>query len=253
MKTVDVIGLPVAAVTYQEAIDWVFEHARKADRAYGVEAASSHVPSLAQQNADFAQKMQKFSLICPDGMPVLWAVNCGLKKSERLRDRVYGPSLMLKTIEASSGQKDLKHFFLGGSRETLEKLTVRFSRDYPEAELVGTYSPPFREWSPADVEEMVERVHRSGANLIWVGLGCPKQETWIAENLERLAPGCYFGVGAAFAFHAGEIPQAPCWLQKWGLEWAFRLFCEPARLWKRYLVYNSLFIYYNCRKVLLGR
>ena len=253
MKTVDVIGLPVAATTYQEAIQWIFEHARKADKAYGVEAASSHVPSLARHNSEFSKKMHKFSLICPDGMPVMWAVNRGLAKKERLKERVYGPTLMLKTIEASQGQRDLKHFFLGGSCETLAKLQQRFASDCPEASIVGTYSPPFRVWTKEDVDEMVERVRLSGANLVWVGLGCPKQEAWIAENLERLSPGCYFGVGAAFAFHAGELAQAPPWMQRHGLEWAFRLSCEPRRLWKRYVVYNSLFIYYNCRKALLGR
>lgn len=252
MKTVDVIGLPVAATTYEKAIEWIFEHARKADRAYGVEAASSHVPTLARYDKKFGEVMKKFSLICPDGMPVMWSVNKGLPENEKLTDRVYGPTLMLKTIEASEGHKDLKHFFLGGSDSTLSKLQSRFQEQNPEAAIVGVYSPPFREWTEEDVEEMVRRIEVSRANLVWVGLGCPKQEMWIAENLERLSPGCYFGIGAAFAFHAGEVDQAPLFIQKRGLEWAYRLVKEPRRLWKRYFLYNSLFIYYSFMKFVFG-
>lgn len=253
MKTVDVIGLPVAATTYNKAIEWIFEHARKGDRAYGVEAASSHVVALARHEKAFRQTMSKFSLICPDGMPVLWAVNRGLQEDEKLTDRVYGPTLMLKTIEKSEDEDDLKHFFLGGSESTLEKLKQRFNIENPGAQLVGVYSPPFREWDQQDVDTMLAKIEDSQANLIWVGLGCPKQEKWIADNLERLSPGCYFGIGAAFAFHAGEVEQAPEWYQKRGLEWFYRLTKEPKRLWKRYFVYNSLFIYYNLLKFLTGR
>jgi N-acetylglucosaminyldiphosphoundecaprenol N-acetyl-beta-D-mannosaminyltransferase len=213
VKTVDVIGLPVAVTNYSRAIEWIFEHARKNDRAYGVEAASSHVPTLARHDKNFAAVMEKFSLICPDGMPVLWSVNRGLAKEEKLTDRVYGPNLMLNTIQASEGHEDLKHFFLGGSPSTLKKLQDRFANDNPNASIVGVYSPPFREWSEEDLQEMIDRIKESGANLIWVGLGCPKQETWIAQNLERLPAGCYFGIGAAFAFHAGEVDQAPAALQ----------------------------------------
>ena len=249
MKTIDVIGLPVAATTYAGAIKWIFEHARKADRAYGVEAASSHVPALARHDKEFAEVMAKFSLICPDGMPVMWSVNRGLPKAEKLTDRVYGPTLMLKTIEASEEEADLKHFFLGGSESTLEKLKSRFSKENPGAQVVGVYSPPFREWSEQDLQDMFDAIRNSGANLIWVGLGCPKQERWIADNLEKLPAGCYFGIGAAFAFHAGEVDQAPEFFQKRGLEWLYRLYKEPKRLWKRYFLYNSLFIYYTFRKV----
>lgn len=245
MKTIDIIGLPVAVIDYHQAVEWVFEKARLADRAYGVEAASSHVLALARKDPEFKKTMDAFSLICPDGMPVLWSVNRGLSPEEKLIDRVYGPTLMLKTIAASEGHKDLKHFFLGGSISTLEKLQNRFSKENPEAQIVGVHSPPFREWSDEDLEEMLNVIKQSGANLIWVGLGCPKQETWIANHLEKLSPGCYFGIGAAFAFHAGEIDQAPPMMQKMGLEWFYRLLREPKRLWKRYFVFNSLFIYYT--------
>jgi len=244
VKTVDVLGLPVAVTTYRGAIEWIVEHANKGDKAYGVEAASSHVAALARHDSDFATTMSKFSLICPDGMPVVWSVNKHLKSEEKLTDRVYGPTLMLKTIEHSESDPSLKHFFLGGSDSTLEKLEERFKKQNPDANIVGTFSPPFRQWTEDDIQGMIQRISGSGANLIWVGLGCPKQERWIADNLENLPAGCYFGIGAAFAFHAGEVKQAPPFMQKAGLEWLYRLCKEPRRLFKRYFVYNSLFVWY---------
>lgn len=245
MKTVDVIGLPIAVTNYQDVISWIFDKALTGDKAYGIEAASTHVLALSRRDRKFKEVMDKFSLICPDGMPVMWSVNRQLPSNERLTDRVYGPNLMLKTIQASQENRDLKHFFLGGTVNTLEKLEKRFKQNCPKAHIAGTYSPPYREWNEEDVEFMIEKIKLSGANLIWVGLGCPKQEKWIANHLEQLPAGCYFGIGAAFAFHSGEIDQAPPRLQKCGLEWAYRLIKEPKRLWKRYMVYNSLFLYYS--------
>ena len=280
IRTVNVIGLPVAATTYAAAIDWIFEHARKGDRAYAVEAANTHVAALARHEPEFGEAMAEFDLICPDGMPLVWSINRALDKQAKakgkrgevsgdecsvggvqcsdqndeaneevalLTDRVYGPTLMLKTIEASEGQADLKHFFLGGAQSTLDKLTDRFQRENPEATIAGVYSPPFGEWPDDEFERIKSMIEESGANLIWVGLGCPKQERWIAKYKAQLPPACYFGIGAAFAFHAGEIPQAPPIFQKYGMEWLYRMCKEPQRLFKRYLTYNSLFVWYFMR------
>ena len=259
MKVVDIIGLPVAVTNYAESIDWIFEHARMADKAYAVEAANTHVAALARHEPEFGAVMAQFDLICPDGMPLVWAINRALKKeskakgerledkAEKLTDRVYGPTLMLKTIEASEGQADLKHFFLGGAQTTLDKLTDRFQRENPDASIVGAYSPPFGDWPDDEFQRIKSTIVDSGANLVWVGLGCPKQERWIANYKAQLPPACYFGIGAAFAFHAGEIPQAPPIIQKIGIEWLYRLTKEPRRLFKRYFTYNSLFVYYSLR------
>lgn len=249
IRTVDVIGLPVAIVDYESAIDWIFEKARFGDRAYAVEAANTHVAALARHESDFGEAMSKFDLICPDGMPLVWAINSVLKKEgERgLRDRVYGPTLMLETIKASEGHNELKHFFLGGTPSTLQRLKRRFSEENPTARVVGTYSPPFGEWSSSEFRKIKELIAESGANLVWVGLGCPKQERWIAQHKEELPAGCYFGVGAAFAFHAGEVDQAPNWMQNVGMEWFYRLCKEPKRLWKRYAIYNFYYLYYLCK------
>lgn len=239
-----VIGLPVSPIDYVEAIDWVKCAALKADRAYAVEAANTHVAALARHDAEFAEAMAAFDLICPDGMPLVWALNRQLPETGQLNDRVYGPTLMLKTIEATEGQGEFRHFLFGGKETTLDKLKSRFAKDFPGTEIAGCYSPPFGEWPEDEFERICEKISQSGANLVWVGLGCPKQERWIARHKDQFPPAVYFGIGAAFAFHAGEVKQAPAWVQKYGVEWLYRLCKEPRRLFRRYFTYNSLFIWY---------
>lgn len=252
LRTISVIGLPVAATTYQGAIEWIKAAALKADRAYAVEAANTHVAALARHDATFGEAMAKFDLITPDGMPLVWSVNRQLPGSEKLTDRVYGPTLMLKTIKASQGEPDLRHFLFGGKQSTLDKLTKRFATDYPDTVIAGAYSPPFGDWPEDEFGRICEKIRASGANLVWVGLGCPKQETWIAKHKDQLPPAVYFGIGAAFAFHAGEVKQAPAWIQRCGIEWLYRLCKEPRRLFKRYFVNNSLFVYYSLRDQMKG-
>jgi N-acetylglucosaminyldiphosphoundecaprenol N-acetyl-beta-D-mannosaminyltransferase len=248
LKSIPVIGLPVAAVNYAGAVEWILAHAILADRAYAVEAANTHVAALARTDSEFGEAMRGFDLICPDGMPLVWAVNSRLPAAEKLADRVYGPTLMLETLKATSGrQAEFKHFLLGGKQSTLEKLTRSFAEKYPGVAIAGTHSPPFGEWPESEFDLIAGKIRDSGANLIWVGLGCPKQEFWIARNKNRLPPGTYFGIGAAFAFHAGEVRQAPPLIQNLGLEWAYRVAMEPRRLFKRYFTYNSLFIYHFLR------
>lgn len=243
IKTVNVLGFPVARVDYTIACEWVFEKAELADRAYAVEAANTHVLALGRQEPDFQAAIRKFDLLCPDGMPLVWALNRALEGNQQLEGRVYGPTLMLEALERSAS-RGLQHFVLGGKEETLEKLAENIREKYPEASVAGYYSPPFGPWPEDEFEKICQMIKDSGASLVWVGLGCPKQERWIAENLEALPPAVYFGIGAAIAFHAGEVKQAPKAIQRLGLEWLFRLTMEPKRLWKRYAVYNSLFVYY---------
>lgn len=248
MRTIPVIGLPVAATSYAKAVEWILQRARTADQAIAVEAANTHVAALARTDAAFGKAMAAFDLICPDGMPLVWALNNQLPAGEKLTDRVYGPTLMLETIKATAGQVDLRHFLLGGKQETLDKLTRHFSELFPDACIAGLHSPPFGDWPADEFDTIAGKIRDSGANLIWVGLGCPKQELWIAANKHRLPPGVYFGIGAAFAFHAGEVRQAPPLVQRCGLEWAYRVAMEPRRLFKRYLTYNSLFLYHLLRE-----
>ena len=245
METVPVIGLPVACTHYAGAVAWILDHAKAGDAAYAVEAANTHVAALARHDEDFGAAMAEFDLILPDGMPLVWSVNLHLPDSQKLTDRVYGPTLMLETFRAAKAADGYRHFLLGGRTSTLGKLQTRLAGDFPESIVAGVHSPPFGEWPEDEFDRICAMIRASGANLIWVGLGCPKQEHWIARNKDRLPPGVYFGIGAAFAFHAGEVSQAPAFLQKRGLEWAYRLAAEPRRLFKRYLVHNSLFLFYS--------
>ncbi len=243
-----IIGLQVAVTTYAKAVDWILERARSGQGCHAVEAANTHVAALARTDAAFGEAMSRFDLICPDGMPLVWALNSRLPEAEKLTDRVYGPTLMLETIKATDGKADFRHFLLGGKQETLDKLNGRFADLFPNAEIAGSHSPPFGEWADDEFETIASKIRNSRSNLIWVGLGCPKQELWIAANKHRLPPGVYFGIGAAFAFHAGEVRQAPAIVQRLGMEWAYRVAMEPRRLFKRYFTYNSLFLYHLVRE-----
>ena len=247
MLTRSVIGLPIAVTNYAGAVAWILEHAAKQDRAYAVAAANTHVAALARHDPAFAETMRHFDLICPDGMPLVWALNSRLPQTQKLSHRVYGPTLMLETLKATQQRDEFRHFLLGGRPTTLDKLAHVFATNFPGTTLAGTHSPPFGEWHATEFDRICEKIRDSRANLIWVGLGCPKQEHWIARNKHRLPAGVYLGIGAAFAFHAGEVKQAPPALQRCGLEWAYRLAMEPRRLFKRYFVYNSLFIYHLLR------
>jgi len=242
-KTRNVIGFPIAVTTYADATKWSIEAALFGDRAYAVSAANTHVLSHARRDEKFGKALSRFDLICPDGTPLLWAVNAQLSEEEKLADRVYGPNLMLELLNATEGNSDHSHFFLGGKQETLDKLSERFNGN----KIVGTYSPPFGEWPEGEHEKIKSLIRESGARFVWVGLGCPKQEQWIADHFDTLPPAVYFGIGAAFAFHAGEVKQAPETIQKYGMEWLYRLCAEPRRLWKRYAVHNSLFLFYTIK------
>ncbi len=253
MDTRPIFNLPVAVATYQSTIVRIFEMARDRSRSWAVEAANTMVVTKARHEPGFGRMMEQFDLILPDGMPLVWTLNRQLPPDQQLKDRVYGPDLMLETIAASQGVPDLRHFLLGGAPEVLTKLQDNMTRRFPGVSIAGTYSPPFGVWPEEENEKIFRMIRKSGANLIWVGLGCPKQEAWIARNKGQLPPGVYFGIGAAFAFHAGQIKQAPAFLQRIGMEWAFRLVTEPRRLFKRYLKYNSLFIWYSLAGKPTGR
>jgi N-acetylglucosaminyldiphosphoundecaprenol N-acetyl-beta-D-mannosaminyltransferase len=253
MRTLPVIGLPLACTDYAGAVAWILEKATAPSTAIAVEAANTHVAALARSDSAFGESMRRFDLIVPDGMPLVWSLNTALPAAERLTDRVYGPTLMLETLKASADRPEFRHFLLGGKESTLEKLQSVFAERFPGVAIAGSYSPPFGEWPADEFERMTGKIREAGANLIWVGLGCPKQEHWIARYKDQLPPGVYFGIGAAFAFHAGEVSQAPAFLQKFGLEWAYRIAAEPRRLFRRYFTYNSLFLWYSLRDRMSGK
>jgi len=172
----------------------------------------------------------------PDGKPIYWV---GKYKGIEGIEQVAGPDFFGYCLEKAKG---LKHFLYGSTEETLQRLVCELKKRYPDAELVGTYSPPFRALRENEKEEIIDLIKSSGADLVWVGLGAPKQEMWMNEMWHQLRPAVLLGVGAAFDFYAGTTKRAPEWMRCVGMEWLYRLIQEPRRLWKRYFVTNTLFI-----------
>ena len=239
-QTARVLGFPLAVTDYAGAVELVRGWAREAAGPRLVAAANTHLITLARHDAEFGGAIEKFDLLLPDGMPLVWCMN--RFSGAAMKDRVYGPTFMLRCLEATAGE--FSHFLMGGSEELLETLRKKLADRFPGLRIAGVYSPPFGPWPEDEDARMIERIAQSGAQFVWVGLGCPKQELWLARNKHRLPPAVYPAVGAAFAFHAGRVKQAPMWMQQLGLEWAFRLLAEPRRLWRRYVVFNTLFLYY---------
>lgn len=239
--------MPIAVTDYDGAVECVRKWAKEGERPYLVEAANTHVVALARRNTAFGECMRKFDLILPDGMPLVWVMKwlCGTQ----IGGRVYGPTFMLNCLAATAAAES--HFLLGGSETLLNQLNKKLLEKFPAVKIAGTCAPPFGEWSEEVDAQIINQIRQSGAHFVWVGLGCPKQEFWVADHRAELPPAIYCTVGAAFAFHAGMVSQAPAWMQDRGLEWLYRLLSEPRRLWKRYLVYNTLFIYYLIRDHLL--
>lgn len=241
MESCSVIGTPLAVTDYAGAIaqaqTWALEKA--APRC--IAAANTHVVTLARRDPVFREALRKFDLILPDGMPLVWVMNRRL--AEPLRDRVYGPTFMLRCLEATEGTP-LRHLLVGGTDELLGHLREKLLAQFPKLQLAESYAPPFGKWSEEEDARILEHIRASGADFVWIGLGCPKQELWLARYKRQLPPAVYSAVGAAFAFHAGRVRQAPAWMQDRGLEWLFRLCAEPQRLWRRYFVYNSFFLMY---------
>jgi N-acetylglucosaminyldiphosphoundecaprenol N-acetyl-beta-D-mannosaminyltransferase len=245
-RKISILGTPVAVVDYESAIE---ESRRLAgeDRPASVAASNTHIIALARHRRDFGEVMRRFDLVLPDGMPLRWSLNA---QGAKLPDRVYGPYFMEKMIRATP--RPWRHFFFGGTEETLRDLTAHLREIQPEIEIAGTLSPPFRKWSGEDESEFARVIAESKADFIWVALGGERQERWIIENLGRHARGVFFAVGDAFVLLAGQRAFAPAWMQRLGITWAYRLWQEPRRLWRRYTQFNSLFLFYTLRDALLG-
>lgn len=234
---VNVLGVGVSALNLESAtaaIDVALE--RKA-RGY-VCVTGVHGVSEAQVDPAFRSILNRSFLNTPDGMPMVWM---GRLQGFGHMGRVYGPDLMLCLCELSV-RRGFTHFFYGGGNGVAEELKSRLQERFPGLKVAGTYTPPFRPLNAEEAEELAREVARLKPDLFWVGLSTPKQEKFMAEYFEKLDATIFLGVGAAFDFHAGRVRQAPRWMQRGGLEWLFRLACEPRRLWKRYFKNNPLFI-----------
>lgn len=233
----DILGVRVSALDYGRAVDAIVAAARDG-RGLGVTALAVHGVMTGYQDLRQRHRLNALDVVTPDGQPVRWALN--RIHGAGLRDRVYGPTLMLKVCEAAA-REALPVFLFGATEQTLEKLSANLRQRFPGLVIAGTRASAFRQLDAGAWEALAREIRDSGAQLVFVGLGCPRQETWVYEMREHL-PMPRIAVGAAFDFHAGNAPQAPRWMQGAGLEWLYRLCGNPRRLWKRYLLLNPQYV-----------
>lgn len=226
-----------ANVDYDSASELIIENARQ-HNSFGVSALAVHGLMESVKNDALREEINKIDLIVPDGQPVRWALNSFYKLG--MKDRVYGPELTLWVLKKAD-QLGLKVYLYGSTATTLEKLQEFIKENYPGVDICGVHVDRFREATPEEDEADIRKINESGAHVVLVGRGCPRQEFWVAAHKGKVNA-AMMAVGAAFDFHAGLLKQAPGWMQKNGLEWFFRLTQEPKRLFKRYLITNSLFI-----------
>jgi N-acetylglucosaminyldiphosphoundecaprenol N-acetyl-beta-D-mannosaminyltransferase len=227
-----VLGMHVDAVCYERAVRLIGGWCRE-ERPRYVCVANVHMVMEAQAAPELLQAINGADLVVPDGMPLVWVLR---RRGYALPDRVYGPTLMLELC-AWASRTGVPVGFIGATPDVLEQLAARLAARFPDLAVAFTHSPPFGARVPPADASTAAAVRTSGARLLFVGLGCPKQERWMAANAASLGA-VMVGVGAAFDFHAGTLRQAPAWMQRRGLEWLFRFAMEPRRLWRRY-VYNN--------------
>jgi N-acetylglucosaminyldiphosphoundecaprenol N-acetyl-beta-D-mannosaminyltransferase len=242
-----VLGVPVAVTDYAEAVEVMDGLVDSRERGY-VCAAPVHALMVAQDDPEMLAALRGATMVVPDGMPLVWAANL---LGESLEDRVYGPELMRRYSERCAERGHRVWLYGGRDQGTLVQLALSLRRSHPGIRIVGGYSPPFRPLGDQEENALVDWINQARPDVLWVGIGVPKQEKWMARMRERLDAAVLVGVGAAFDFHAGLVPQAPGWMQSAGLEWVFRLSQEPRRLWRRYLRYNPRFVVGFARQ--LGR
>jgi len=246
VQKVSVLGMvDYAAVDYNSASDLIIANA-VLNHSYGVFALPVHGLITAINEPAFLEATKKADLIVPDGHPIRWFMNFFYKT--KLKDRVYGPELT-KFVLHKANEKGLRIFLYGGSTQTtLDKFNQYISENFPNITVCGTYREP-----EADSETLfAEQLMECQPHIVLVGRGCPRQELWIAKNLDKVNA-VMMGIGAAFSFYSGTLKQAPKWMQDNGLEWLFRLSVEPNRLFKRYFLTNSQFIFEVLKYSLLAR
>ncbi|MEI7435261.1 MAG: WecB/TagA/CpsF family glycosyltransferase [bacterium] len=232
-----VLKTGISAVTLPDTVtiisNWISRRAR-----YYVNLCTADVVLQAHDDADLAAIVNASGLALPDGMPLVW-----IGRSRGLPvGRVYGPDLMLALCEHGLS-RGWRHYFYGGTPELLEDLSRRLRGRFPGLQIAGTWAPPFRPLTTGEESDVESRINAAQPDLLWVGIGTPRQDFWMARFRPRLEAAVIVAVGAAFNFHAGHVRQAPRWMMRCGLEWLFRLAMEPFRLWRRYLVGIPRFVW----------
>lgn len=238
IRRVNILGVAISAINPEIAIETIESWIDAREHRY-VCVTGVHGVMESQKSELLRRIHNQAGLVTPDGMPLVWLSRI---KGYPLVKRVYGPDLML-ALCARSAITGHRHYFYGGAANVPDQLAATLSDKFPGLQIAGVYSPPFRPLYEAEKEHVTRIIDRSNTDVVWVGLGTPKQEKWMAEFLHRMHAPVLIGVGAAFDFLTGRKTQAPSWMQHMGLEWLFRLLSEPRRLWQRYLYNNPVFIF----------
>ena len=237
-ETEEVLGVPLGLTDYDGALDWIDRMVAARERGY-VCVCNVHTVMASAEDPALRSALLGSSVNVPDGQPLVWALNL---LGHSLPDRVYGPELMARSCARAVGSGQRMYLYGGRNQGALVQLALNLRQRYPGVRIVGGYSPPHRPLTDEERAAVIKEINGSRTDVVWVGIGVPKQEKWMAEMRDELSAPVLVGVGAAFDFHAGLVPQAPNLLQESGLEWAYRLAHEPRRLWRRYTRYNPRFV-----------
>ncbi len=234
----NILGIYIDAVECEAAVKTIIA-AAKNRLSMTVSALAVHGVMTGVLDPIHRYRLNHLNLIVPDGQPVRWALN--LLYQTRISDRTPGPILMLKVCEHAA--RESQPIYLYGSKpDIIDTLSRNLKAWFPDLIIAGAQPSRFRNVSPVEKQDIARKIKDSGAAIVFVGLGCPRQEVWVYEYSDTLSMPI-IAVGAAFDFHAGRLSRAPYWMQQWGLEWSYRLICEPKRLWKRYVLLNPLYIF----------
>jgi N-acetylglucosaminyldiphosphoundecaprenol N-acetyl-beta-D-mannosaminyltransferase len=244
-KRFNILGVGVSVINMPFAVDAIDEWISRQESNY-ITVADVNSIMVGQIDPGFIRIHNNAGMVTPDGMPLVWLGRLG---GHSQMTRVCGPDLMLEVFKTSVA-KGYRHYFYGGNEGVPELLKIRLEEKFPGIKVVGTYSPPFRALTDEEDENIVKTINAAKPDIVWVGIGAPKQERWMANHVDRLEASVLIGVGAAFDFNSNSKKRAPIWMQNRGLEWLFRLLTEPRRLWKRYLRNNPLFVFLAIRQAL---
>jgi len=234
----DILGIPIALTDYDEAMNVMDGMVARREPGY-VCCVAVHAVMVAQRDREMREALLRSDLTVPDGMPLVWAANM---LGEDLEQRVYGPELMRRYTDRCVERGHRVWLYGGRDQGALVQLALQLRRRHPGIRIVGGYAPPFRPLTGEEEDAICAQINEAAPDVLWVGIGVPKQEKWMARMRERLDVPVMCAVGAAFDFHAGRISQAPGWMQDRGLEWTYRIAQEPRRLLPRYLYYNPRFM-----------
>jgi N-acetylglucosaminyldiphosphoundecaprenol N-acetyl-beta-D-mannosaminyltransferase len=247
--TAEILGIPLAVSDYEQVLDWMDAMVAAGARGYVTAAAVNLVMSAQEQPVTMAATLAA-TLAVPDGQPLVWALHA---LGHARATRIYGPDLMASFCKRAARNGTPMYLYGGRGEQERGLLERRLLERFPGLRIVGGSSPPFRTLSAQEDAREIDSINASGAAVVWVGTGQPRQEQWMHEMRARLHAPLLVGVGAAFDFHAGLVSQAPPWMQRNGLEWVYRLSREPRRLWPRYARYNPRFVLGFARQYLRYR